>query len=464
MEPKAARMTQISATPIGRGALKTITKKGGQPLLSLGLLLFSLLLIVGFADFRGDYAFVWGRELRRLIPDLGYYTTWFYTIVLCGLAVFGVSNLLRRRSAFRAGPGIKLFFVLLATSTIWGVVVGLINGVSFKFILGDVRNVIVYPSVFAISSVTLNSERGVRYLRNLFFIACGVVLFKLALSLASDLLLGDSIGWRFLYKTSVFFVPMLLLALAMFIFSVRSVERRRYLLLFAVAAIALFLTQVRSYFIGSLAGIAVILGWCTTQTRVVRFSFAVVSVLLIGIIIALVVVHTDVQRVFGFWDRGLGSGLDYRGKQAKVLMSTFTENWLMGTGSGSFDTTYDDPTYQWTTTHLGELTSRPYLSELELLNMLVKLGVIAFGLLLAAFAILFRECTRMAKHASSRSQRGFVLGLAAGMVALLTVALTSTAYSSLYFHLYVVIILLVLSALRADSTTSRQTNTDTANR
>lgn len=460
MEPKAARMTQISATPIGRGSLKTITKKGNQRFPSMGLLLFSLLLIVGFADFRGDYAFVWGKELRHLIPDLGYYTTWFYTITLSGLAVIGVSNLLRRRSAFRAGPGIKLFFVLLATSTIWGVVVGLLNGVNFKFILGDVRNVIVYPAVFAISSGTLNSERGVRYLRNLFFIACGFVLLKLALSLASDLLLGNPIGWRYLYKGSLFFAPMLTLALAMFIFSGRSVERRRYMLLFAVAAIALFLTQMRSYFVGTLAGIAVILGWCTTPTRVVKFSFAVVSVLLLGIIVASVV-HTDVLRVFGFWDRGPGSGLDYRAKQAKVLMSTFRENWLMGTGSGSFDTTSE-----WTSTQApsGELTSRPYLSELELLNMLTRLGVIAFGLLLAAFVILFRECTRMARHASSRSQRRLVLGLAAGMVALLAVALTSSAYSSLFFHLYIVIILLVLSALRADRMTSRQTNTDTANR
>ena len=243
------------ASPTGSLAKAVPQVHKRQPI-SLGLLLFSALLIIGFADFSHDYAVFWGTgywNAEILVPDLRRYVQLISSVLIGMLALMGIFNLLTRRSTYSASREVKLFLALFAMSTLLGVVVGLVKGVSLNYIVGDTRNAVTYLAIFAITGI--NTERGLKYLRNLFLFSCGMLVLKLFYAFASNLVAGEALRWRYLLKLSLFFSPMLFVALCLFMYSTRAAERRKYFWLTALAAGGIFAAQMRGIFLGTFTGL-----------------------------------------------------------------------------------------------------------------------------------------------------------------------------------------------------------------
>ncbi len=418
---------------------------------SLAWWLFAALWIIGFADVSGDFAVFAGVPLfgpNNPVPELRQQTQLISTVLIGLLALLGCMALVRGKCAYRAAPEIKLFLLFFGASTVFGVLGGLVKGVPLNYIIGDSRNFVTYLIVFAVG--VASSERRVEDLRRLFLIGCGILLLKLFYSYGLNLALGAELSRRSLLKLSSFFAPMLFVTLGWVVYGKRATEWRRYAVLALLAAFGIFAAQARGLFLGTLAG-ALLFGVISpNHKRFYRLFILGLAILGIGLG-AGIVLQGDITKSFGYWeasDETFAPGLEYRVRQVDALLTMFGNNWLAGAGLGSFDPTYEG--YQ-------DWLPRPYLVELEYLNLLAKLGVVGISLWIAAFFFLFVGCIRAGRRAAKPEYRGFVLGLTAGLGALMIASIVQTGYSSVYFHLYIVLILLVLSALRASQLQVRRT-------
>jgi len=407
--------------------------------------LFAALWLVVLADVSGDYAVFAGSGVAG---DAFKQLTQLVSTVLIGLlALLGSWALARGKCAFRAAPETKLFLVFLGASTAFGVLVGLGSGVQINYVIGDSQNIVTYLILFAIGGGVSRSR--IEALRRLFLIGCGILVLKLAYSYWVYWAVYGGLSWRSMLKLSSFFGPMMFVTLAWVLYGKRAAIRRRYAILALPAAYGIFAAQARGLFMGALAGALFFGAMSLNHRRLYR-------VLLLGLVIMSIglgagaALQGDITKSFGYWEESdptFVGGLDYRSRQAAALLTRFGNNWLTGVGLGSYDPNYEG---------YADWLPRPYLAELEYLNLLAKLGVIGFSLWIAAFFSLLVACIRAVRQTVDPEHRGLVTGLTAGLVALMVASSVQTLYSSVNFHLYVVLVLLVLSALRAPQLQSRQ--------
>jgi len=409
---------------------------------SIGWWLFVALWLITFTEFSADYAVFmgtsyWGGDIA--VPELRHQIQLVSTVLIGVLALLGGLALLQGRTVFRAAPEIKLFLLFFTASILWGALIGWLKEVPPNYIIGDSRNLVLYLILFAVGGAA--AEQRIETFRRLFLIGCGILLLKLFYSFAANFASGEAVSWRSLLKLSCFFAPMLFIALGGVLYSKRVAQRRKNTLLAFLAAFGIFAAQARGFFLGTLAGALLFVVMLLKHRRF--YLLIILAIVILGIGLGTgVVLQSDITKSFGYWKGTeiFEGGMEYRIRQADMLLTRFDNNWVEGTGLGSFDPDYEG---------YADWQPRPYLYELEYLNLLAKLGVVGISLWLAAFFFLFVGCLRAVRKAVKPEHRGFVLGLTAGLVALMVGSFVQTGYSSVSFHLYIVLMLLVLSALRS---------------
>jgi hypothetical protein len=402
----------------------------------VALALLAGVMIVEFADISGDYPYLMGRPYKEWLPELRGYTALASSLLVAGLVVIAAGRVLLRRRLVMS-PRVQAFLLLFFASTILGALVGFARGNVPVYVLGDSRNAIVYLALLAVP--VLPPDRVLLFVRRAFYGACAIVLLKLALSVATGLALGLGVSWRYLFKASYFLPPMALLSLALFQRATTRAGRRWYLRAFALGALGVLTAQMRGFFLGLGAGLMVLATWTGNLRRVVRMGGALLLMLVTALALALLV-QGDLTKTFGYWSfEDFQAGLDYRSRQFDFLFEGFRSHWLLGTGLGWFDPRYEG---------FADFLTRPYLQELEYMNLLTKLGLVGFSLLLLSFVCLFYECLLTRRMAATPQHRAMVEGFSAGLVSMLTASISNTGYSMMLFHVYVVLLLLVLGAVR----------------
>ena len=399
---------------------------------------FSAVLLIGLADISGDYPYVFGKEYRQWIPELRTYTSSISMVLIGILALKGILNILTFKNEFRAGLGVRMFLLLLLFSTIYGAASGLLQpDMNFFYVLGDSQNIIIYLSAFAITG--MEHRKGWRSLRNLFFAGCGILVLKLIIPILYDLITSGTLDWRYLLKASPYFMSMVLVSLALFTNTSRTESRINYFILFLLGSAGLFFANMRGLFLGTFAGLLFLFGVIIKKIDIRYFRRIILAGIFFILIGGLLALNSqgDIFKTFGSWDSDIyHAGYQYRVRQMGMLMERFFEYPLAGTGLGTYNISYEG--YE-------EGLFRPYLQELEYVNLLAKLGVLGFGMLIFAFGFLFFECLRTAIQMKASEEKGLIVGLTAGLVGLMISTATNTLYSSILFHFYIVIILLSLS-------------------
>ena len=360
------------------------------------------------------------------------------TAIIVFLGVIGLLTLLMGRSRFRTSSEVRIFLMLFILANFIGGIVGLIKGVPYKYVMGDARNLMVYPMLFAIREGM--TEQGVEKLRKLFLIACFILTLKL-LSIFLFIMSYGAVPWRNLFKQTVFFMPMLFIGLGGATLIQQKKERFKYILISLLGGFGIIAASSRAMFVGTLVGVIFITIMLLNNRRIYRLFILGIVVFIMMLVVGMSL-QDDPAKAFGRWSEelpGIADDLSYRWRQADMLITRFTDNWLVGTGLGYFDETSE---------FVLAYGPRPYLLELEFLNLLSKLGIIGISFWITAFLFLFIACIRAVHRAVKREHRVFLLGLTAGLGSFMVGSMFQVLYSSMYFHLYIVLILLVLSALR----------------
>jgi O-antigen ligase len=394
-------------------------------------------MIIGAVDFAGDYSSIFGLSYITM-PDAWYYFQSVSAVLIVLLAIAGILNLIKGRAVFKGGKWARLFLLFYVLSVAFGVVVGLMRGNPWAYVLGDSRNVIIYLSLFAITDV--NNSDFEKKLYGLFAVVCIVVLVKLCLGFITFAVAASTLalGTRLLLKFSSYLMCMTLLSLTMMV----QRSNWRYFLMFFLCSIGTFLSQTRGLFMGLGAGFLTVFVIFIFKRRGIRLVFPLAIICALALLTA-VVVWSDATVAFGKWKgEQIEAGMTVRLEQAEILMKLFKNSPLAGVGLGGYDPDYE---------RFSEELRRPYLQELEYHNLLAKLGIVGAALLVCAFGFLFYGCWRGIRRTSSPEKLGLIAGLMAGLVALLVASATNPVFSSLYFHLYVVMLLLALSAVRAST-------------
>ena len=404
--------------------------------------------VISFIDISSDYALhstgssYW--DVDQLVPEeLRAWIQFILTLLIALLALLGVISLLRIKVWSKTSKEIKLFLLLFLASTVWGMLVGIIKGVPVNYVIGDSRNILIYLILFAV--VGGMGDKIVDNLYRLFLIGCGIVLVKLFFSLAASLVFGSGLSWRSLFRQSSFFAPMLFVSIGFMVYDQRRTKRLQSTILALLAAFGIFAAQARGFFLGVLFGMLFFIIISLNQKKfyraMPRLFILMFLILSIGLC-AGIILQDDITKSFGYWEgtETFVGGFDFRIRQTNMLLAFFDKNWLVGAGLGAFDPTWEG--YE-------EWLPRPYLVELEYLNLLAKLGLIGISLWIAAFVFLFSGCIRTARRALNMQHKGFIFGLTAGLFALMVESILQTGYSSVLFNLYIVLMLLVLAAVGA---------------
>lgn len=394
-----------------------------------------MLWFITFTDYSQDYALYLGPTYGVAEVSSPFNAL---SSVLVGLLLFaGIVTFLCGRSGYRAQKEIRLFIILFMLSTLWGILVGAIKDVPLNYLIGDSRNTACYIMLFAIAGalkyLNVNTTRRI-------LILTGLILFtKLVIAvLALALLFGGGFSWKYLLKLSNFFPLMLFVALSQFVISNYRRDKFMYAGFALMAAFGIFAAQARGIFLGTLVGGIVLSVGLFRQKNSHRLVMLIILILCIGLG-AGYYMQGDIAKSFGYWgenDESYTTGLDYRSRQANMLLVMFKENWLAGAGLGSYDPTFEG--YE-------EWLPRPYLVELEFNNLLAKLGVVGFSLWIGAFISLIIGCIRSARRSIILRHRMFIYSLTAGLISLMVQSAVQTGYSSISFHLFVVFMLFSLS-------------------
>jgi len=130
--------------------------------------------------------------------------------------------------------------------------------------------------------------------------------------------------------------------------------------------------------------------------------------------------------------RDLTSGAGLRGRQVRTLITEWIDSPLLGSGLG-----YRNPELArgWRTVDI----PRPYLVELSYLNLLAKLGIFGFGLLVAGMAV---ALVYLHRAAVSSVDDPAILVLYPATLYLLLTSLVNPTFESVYVHLFIAVALL----------------------
>lgn len=397
-------------------------------------------LIIGAIDLSKDWMLVFGVPVLAFFPELNQGIDALLRTLLLGFALAGVAQLVVRPPSFRGYP--MLVVVGLASVVFYGVCTGFVQGNGADNVLGDAVYIALYPGLFALLAAP--SDEDLTRLRNLALIIGGIVFLKYGFSIVTDF----SVDFRYPAKFSFAYLPMATIAISYLIFATDNSSRLQYFLLFCAALVGLVLADTRGFYLGLGAGILFMIA-CA---RVGIARWRVIAGLSISFLVAGgvgVVARGDVLTAFGYWwgTEQFSVGLDFRVDQFRMLMNMFAKNPVFGVGLGAYDPTWEG----------FELwLPRPYIVELEFVNLLAKLGVIGFFVFSIVIFALFYSCYRVARKARTAEHKALATGVGSGLLALTVASFTNSIYSSVYYHLYLIMTLVVISHIPFLETKARR--------
>lgn len=416
-----------------------LTRNKAKMQYSLPWLFFCLIMIVGAIDFSGDYIEMFNISRYTTMLDTNYFQS-FSLVLIVVIAFVGIINIVRRKYAYKAGIGAKLFLIFFITSVVVGATIGLVNGNELSYIIGDSRNLIIYGALFAINDIKYEGFENKLY--TLFYAVCTIVLIKLLIAVATYVATTMSSPFfvRFLLRLTPYLICIALINIALM---ANKFELNKFIM-FIVATIAVFMSQTRGIFLGYVSGFTAM--WMVFILMKRGFRLFVPSMIIFAAVLVL---------AFGVWfnpdaTEGKWSGdnfnvtVNIRLEQINSFMNLFKSHPLFGIGLGGYDPDYE---------RFSAETRRPYLQELEYHNLLAKSGIIGIFFWICSFIFLFYECWCRIKKTTNVKLKGLISGFMAGLVGMLVASATNPLYSSIYFHIYIVILLLLLSkAMQSDNT------------
>lgn len=129
--------------------------------------------------------------------------------------------------------------------------------------------------------------------------------------------------------------------------------------------------------------------------------------------------------------RGVTGGSSLRGRQMRNLLREWAEGPFFGSGLG-----YRNPDLARVGVPLE--VPRPYLVELSYLNLLAKMGLVGFGLLVAGLVIVLRELYRCTRRCGGDRES---TALFASTLYLLLTSVFNPTFESVYLHLFIALAL-----------------------
>lgn len=389
--------------------------------LSLYLAVFCLAL-----DASGDYA---------LLPYLGQFGIFHVTndalrtgaAVTLGLFCF-LCCLCWLTSQKRQLPALRLsifIFLFVTINLIWAIF-GLVKGTPPAFAFGDIQHCVLYVCAFFIKDA--DDERIQRHCKRLFFLFFSIISVKLIVAVVLRLVEGQGVSWRYLNKANSTFIVLFLVSFSLLIQSTKKKMDPKVVIAVAVSASGIVLSNMKGLFLGTAFGL-VILSLLIRERRVLN---KLLQVSLVGFLMLILIVIFLWESVFRLLIESsletLDNGLRYRELQGINLMERFSNSPLLGEGFGSFDPTWIG--YEaW--------LPRPYLVELEIFNLLVKLGMVGFVLFAFCWTFYFGSLTRYSSLLLNRQHRAVLIGCSSSIVSLFVASSSNTLYSGILFHLVV---------------------------
>jgi len=393
-------------------------------------------MVVGAIDISKDPLVVRGFELRELFPGVARWTNLVLVSLIGVMIVCGaVAALVGQPKVPRQ---IATFVLLFLMTSAYGVVVGVVQGNDFSFVVGDAAYSAVYVVLFAL--VSCGHIYAVNALRRIVILVGAIVATKYAIVICLNALSGVGLDWRYSVKFSFAYLPLAMLGMAYLMNGRAGAEWRLGAIVFLMALIGLVLSNTRGYYIGFVGG----LFFLTVALRPAGVALRVLGVVSIAACAAFFVgamARDDAAVAFGAWSgtSTFDEGLQYRKDQLAMLMRMFDRNPLFGSGLGAFDPAYEG--YEpW--------LPRPYIVELEYVNLVVKLGPIVGMILFLNFVLLTWHLGRLIRVARATDSATVIAGATGGMVALVLAGGTNSIYSSVYFHIYVVLLLAAASSVK----------------
>ncbi len=234
--------------------------------------------------------------------------------------------------------------------------------------------------------------------------------------------------YRVFLQSQWFVVPAMLVSGSYLLFSKEKMESGVRVVILVIIA-TLIASLSRSFWVGSIAGVGVLLGYVVYRKVIARFGVAmlhtavlsVAAVSLLWVLIAIPIFQTSSTSIFSsiLRDRATQSSdvaLDSRRQLVEPLLRTISESPVAGHGLGkNVVYTTQDPRY--IDAHQTDVVSS-YAFEWGWLDIAVKFGVVGLILFAVFLFVIVRMLMKAAKEDKPRAW--LYIGLIASVVALVT--------------------------------------------
>jgi len=207
----------------------------------------------------------------------------------------------------------------------------------------------------------------------------------------------------------------------------------------AACGLAIFVSGTRGWILALLFALLLYLFAFRPSNIALRRRWIGAGVLGLLLLSPLIVRLNRVSALVDRTRRDLTNGSDLRARQARNLLTEFTDAPIFGSGLG-----YKNPLLARPGIPLE--VPRPYLVELSYLNLLAKLGLVGFSLLAVGMALILRYLHQAARTAIDSQT---MAAMYASTVYLLLTSLLNPTFESVYLHLFIAIAL--LGALRTNA-------------
>jgi len=207
----------------------------------------------------------------------------------------------------------------------------------------------------------------------------------------------------------------------------------------AVCAVAVVASGARVWIAALLVGL-LMYAFASRRSRAsLPWRWIVVGALGLVILSPVLVQTNTVSGLVERTQRDLNSGSSLRSRQARNLVTEFTDSPILGSGLG-----YQNPLLARQGRPIE--VARPYLVELSYLNLLAKLGLVGFSLLAVGMGLGLRY---LQQGASTSTDPQTMAAMYAAVVYLLLTSLLNPTFESVYVHLFIAVAL--LGALRTNA-------------
>jgi hypothetical protein len=402
-----------------------------------GLLVLAGAFLLTCMDMSGDYVLVFGVALKTTAGSTKYIVQSIVACLVGLLAIIAIVRIALQGNLIRLSRSAVTFLALLLSAVVLGLVAGFSNGARIRYLIGDARNYTILLGLLGI--VGVEADIVVSRIRWALFLGIAFLVGKLFVATAGDVFLRLPLIARYYLRSSPLFLPVLFMSFSSIIDPRQDSENKWNVSFFVLSLLGIFMANTRGFYLGAIAG-ALAMCVCSRATRSSLLRVGLILGFIVGIALVVAVIFRGGPRsAFGTWNgMGFGAGLGYRARQVQSLMAMFAHHPVFGAGLGAFDPHYEG---------YAAWLPRPYIVELEFVNLLAKLGIVGFTLFVLSYLVLIARGFSLVWTTANPGQRSTVIGLTCGLVALMVASMTNTVYSSIQFHLYQLMVLAVFEGV-----------------